>query len=158
MRLTKEQRDAVECDSSVFLTACPGSGKTRVITVKLGRCLEEVEPTPRSVACITYTNAAVHEIETRVRKSLGIRNEWALDISTIHSFCLNNYFSTILAPTSLLSPRIQSHRARQRRVRKSCRRDAICVWQTCYWTRHRRIQSTPNYHGGSYCRPSHCIW
>nr|WP_279608891.1 ATP-dependent helicase [Burkholderia gladioli] len=92
MRLTKEQRDAVECDSSVFLTACPGSGKTSVITVKLGRCLEEVEPTPRSVACITYTNAAVHEIETRVRKSLGAQNESALDISTIHSFCLNHIF------------------------------------------------------------------
>lgn len=92
MRLTNEQRDAVGCDSSVFLTACPGSGKTSVITAKLGRCLEEVESTPRSVACITYTNAAVHEIESRVRRSLGVRDEWALDISTIHAFCLNNIF------------------------------------------------------------------
>lgn len=92
MRLTEEQRVAVECENSVFLTACPGSGKTRVITAKLGRCLEEAESTPRGVACITYTNAAVHEIETRVRRSLGVRDAWALDISTIHSFCLNNIF------------------------------------------------------------------
>ncbi|WYX28382.1 UvrD-helicase domain-containing protein [Achromobacter denitrificans] len=92
MKLTEEQRKAVECESSVFLTACPGSGKTRVITAKLGRCLEQVESSPRGVACITYTNAAVHEIEARVRRSLSVREAWALDISTIHSFCLNNIF------------------------------------------------------------------
>jgi len=92
MTLTDEQHLAVECESSAFLTACPGSGKTRVIAAKLGRCLEEVESTPRGIACITYTNAAVHEIETRVRRSLGMREAWALDISTIHSFCLNNIF------------------------------------------------------------------
>jgi DNA helicase-2/ATP-dependent DNA helicase PcrA len=92
MKLTDEQRLAIECEKSTFLTACPGSGKTRVITAKLGRCLEEVDSTPRGVACITYTNAAVHEIETRARRSLGVRKAWALDISTIHSFCLNNIF------------------------------------------------------------------
>lgn len=92
MKLTEEQRKAVECETSVFLTACPGSGKTRVITAKLGRCLEQVESSPRGVACITYTNAAVHEIEARVRRSLSVREAWALDISTIHSFCLNNIF------------------------------------------------------------------
>lgn len=92
MKLTAEQQAAVNCQQSVFLTACPGSGKTRTITAKLGHCLEEVEGTPRAVACITYTNAAVHEIETRVRHSLSLREMWALDISTIHAFCLNNIF------------------------------------------------------------------
>lgn len=92
MNLTVEQRKAVECETSVFLTACPGSGKTSVITAKLGRCLEALESSPRGVACITYTNAAVHEVETRVRRYLGIRDAWALDISTIHAFCLNNIF------------------------------------------------------------------
>ncbi|MBD9532787.1 ATP-dependent helicase [Comamonas sp. CMM01] len=92
MILTEEQQAAVSCQESVFLTACPGSGKTRTITAKLGRCLEEVEGSSRAVACITYTNAAVHEIETRVRRTLSLREVWALDISTIHSFCLNNIF------------------------------------------------------------------
>lgn len=92
MKLTEEQQAAVNCQQSVFLTACPGSGKTRTIAAKLGHCLEEVEGTPRAVACITYTNAAVHEIETRVRRSLSLREMWALDISTIHAFCLNNIF------------------------------------------------------------------
>ena len=92
MILTQEQEAAVSCQQSVFLTACPGSGKTRTITAKLGRCIEEVEGSPRAVACITYTNAAVHEIELRVRRSLSLREVWSLDISTIHSFCLNNIF------------------------------------------------------------------
>jgi DNA helicase-2/ATP-dependent DNA helicase PcrA len=92
MRLTKEQLLAVDCEESVFLTACPGSGKTKVIAAKLGRCLASASFTPRRVACITYTNAAVHEIEARTRRSPSIRDAWALDISTIHSFCLNNIF------------------------------------------------------------------
>lgn len=92
MILTGEQRKAVECDQSVYLTACPGSGKTRVITSKLARCLEEVGQSPRAVACITYTNAAVHEIEARVRSNCSIRDGSALDICTIHAFCLNNIF------------------------------------------------------------------
>ena len=33
--LTPEQREAVEHDDNLLLTACPGSGKTRVILAKL---------------------------------------------------------------------------------------------------------------------------
>ena len=35
IRLTPEQREAVEHDGNLLLTACPGSGKTRVILAKL---------------------------------------------------------------------------------------------------------------------------
>ena len=67
MILTDEQKKAVRYLENVMLTACPGSGKTRVITSKLARLLEEVRETSRSIACITYTNAAVYEIEVRLR-------------------------------------------------------------------------------------------
>jgi DNA helicase-2/ATP-dependent DNA helicase PcrA len=42
------------------------------------------------VACITYTNAAVYEIESRLRAYGKIGDENYCDISTIHAFCLNN--------------------------------------------------------------------
>ena len=63
MSLTNEQKEAVRCDQDVMLTACPGSGKTRVIISKLSRAIDLVRETPRAVACITYTNTAVHEID-----------------------------------------------------------------------------------------------
>lgn len=92
MMLTDEQKDAVRCPDDVMLTACPGSGKTRVIISKLSRTIEEVRDTPRAVACITYTNAAVHEIEARLRHHIQPGDDAYYDICTIHSFCLNHIF------------------------------------------------------------------
>jgi DNA helicase-2/ATP-dependent DNA helicase PcrA len=92
MKLTEEQRVAVRCDKDVMLTACPGSGKTRVIISKLSRAIEAVRDTPRAVACITYTNAAVHEIEARLRDHIQPGDDQYFDICTIHSFCLNHVF------------------------------------------------------------------
>jgi len=72
------------------LTACPGSGKTRALAAKLINCLEEVRGTPRRIACITYTNPAVYEIEDRLKTYGSAGDEDSCDISTIHSFCLAN--------------------------------------------------------------------
>lgn len=92
MSLTPEQKAAVDCPDNLLLRACPGSGKTRVIATKLMAGIEEVRGTPRKVACITYTNSAVHEIEDRIAKTLLPDDESHFDVSTIHSFCLNVVF------------------------------------------------------------------
>lgn len=92
MKLTEEQRGAVRCDEDVMLTACPGSGKTRVIVSKMSGAIDAVRDTPRGVACITYTNAAVREIEARLRHHIQPGDEQYFDICTIHSFCLNHIF------------------------------------------------------------------
>ena len=92
MMLTSEQKAAVHCDENVMLTACPGSGKTRVIVSKLIRVVHAVRDTPRAVACITYTNAAVYEMESRLRLHIQPGDDRYFDIGTIHSFCLNHIF------------------------------------------------------------------
>jgi DNA helicase-2/ATP-dependent DNA helicase PcrA len=92
MTLTAEQKDAVRCEDDLMLTACPGSGKTRVIISKLSRVIDEIRDTPRAAACITYTNAAVQEIESRLRYHLQPGDDAYYDICTIHSFCLNHIF------------------------------------------------------------------
>ena len=89
MSLTQEQRNAVEQPSNLLLTACPGSGKTRTIIAKLVREIEGVRDTPRCVACLTYTNTAVQEIEQRVAAFLQPGDERHFTVATIHSFCLN---------------------------------------------------------------------
>jgi DNA helicase-2/ATP-dependent DNA helicase PcrA len=92
VRLTSEQREAARCDEDMMLTACPGSGKTRVIISKLSRAIDDVRDTARAAACITYTNAAVHEIETRLRHHIQPGDDLYYDVCTIHSFCLNHIF------------------------------------------------------------------
>lgn len=90
MILTDEQRKAVEYNDNSLVIACPGSGKTRTLIAKLLSCLEIIRGTARKIACITYTNAAVYEIEYRLRKYGKSGDSDYCEISTIHSFCLDN--------------------------------------------------------------------
>lgn len=90
LNLNTRQREAVRSDDTRCLTSCPGSGKTRTIVAKVLRCTEEVRDSPRKVACITYTNAGVNEIESRLRTFGSSTEEGLCDVGTIHSFCLNS--------------------------------------------------------------------
>lgn len=100
--LTDEQRGAVDYPSDIALSACPGSGKTRVIIAKLLKLAETVEDTPLSIGCITYTNAAVDEIEARIKRFGTNRLIERCEISTIHSFCL----TFILRPYGWMHPEV----------------------------------------------------
>jgi DNA helicase II / ATP-dependent DNA helicase PcrA len=83
--LNPEQTAAVEEPSSVFLVACPGSGKTRTLTYKIAYELSR-RTDKRIVVAITYTHRAADEIQERI-EALGV-DTTALWIGTIHSFCL----------------------------------------------------------------------
>lgn len=93
MKLSDPQRLAIRMPDSVSLEACPGSGKTRTLIAKLLRCVDELGPSTRKVACITHTNAAVHEIENRVGEYVDEDGESRVEIGTIHAFCLRNIIS-----------------------------------------------------------------
>lgn len=84
--LNKKQEGAIFEDGSVFLTACPGSGKTRTLTYKIAYELSKLESEKNYVIAITYTNRAADEIHERI-EGLGIDSS-QLWIGTIHSFCL----------------------------------------------------------------------
>ncbi len=89
MKLTDEQRAAIAYNGNAFIEACPGSGKTTTLVRKLLKIGDALKDSSKRIACITYTNAAVFEIEDRLRK---FGAHWLGDlcqISTIHTFCLN---------------------------------------------------------------------
>lgn len=94
MKLTRQQQEAIFHEGNLSLVSCPGSGKTHTIVARLLRCMDEVKDTSRRIGCITYTRAAVNEIQHRLSRYLG-RDEFEdkFDIGTIHSFCLSNIFS-----------------------------------------------------------------
>src|ERR1700683_4518042 len=104
MRLTPEQRDAVSQHGHVCLVSCPGSGKTRVIIAKLLQCIDSVRDSTRRIACITHTNAAADEIDYRLRENSFSDDELYYEISTIHSFALQN----ILRPFHHLLPEFRA--------------------------------------------------
>lgn len=84
--LNPEQVAAVEQSGSVFLVACPGSGKTRTLTYKIARQLSELRSDKQWVVAITYTRRAADEIHERIEQ-LGVDTS-QLWIGTIHAFCL----------------------------------------------------------------------
>ncbi|MBB4231021.1 ATP-dependent helicase [Rhizobium mongolense] len=89
MRLTPQQREAVEHSGNLLLKACPGSGKTRTIVARLIQEVDALRGTPFSAACITYTNAAVSEIDIRAAAYLSPDDSRNYTVSTIHAFCLH---------------------------------------------------------------------
>lgn len=99
--LNAEQEEAIGEPESVFLIACPGSGKTRTLTYKVASELEKIDSHRKFVAAITYTHRAADEIEERIA-ALGVDTA-QLWIGTIHAFCLE----WILKPYGTYHPDLQ---------------------------------------------------
>lgn len=87
LRTNVEQWAAYESTGNCVVLAGPGSGKTKILAIKLARILSEDVQEPRGVACITYNNECVHELEQRL-EALGIEASKRVFIGTVHSFSL----------------------------------------------------------------------
>lgn len=82
--LNENQRQAVLWnDGPMLVLAGPGSGKTRVLTMRVARLLEE-DP-GASVLALTFTNKAAAEMRERVDHLLGRRADRA-HLCTFHSY------------------------------------------------------------------------
>ncbi len=85
--LNPAQRDAVlHTDGPLLILAGAGSGKTRVITARIGHLIAQRLAAPDEILAVTFTNKAAEEMRTRVEILLGedCRQAW---ISTFHSLC-----------------------------------------------------------------------
>lgn len=67
---TNEQDAIIRHDGHAFVRACPGAGKTRTMVERARRLLTDATDR-RGVAFLSFTNAAVEELEARLR-SFGI--------------------------------------------------------------------------------------
>jgi superfamily I DNA/RNA helicase len=93
--LNDQQKLAVQQDGNVLLTACPGSGKTRVIIHKLAFEVTNLDDlSKKRIVALTFTVRASDEIFRRLNV-MGINGDkiWS---GTLHSFC----FEWILRPYS----------------------------------------------------------
>jgi DNA helicase II / ATP-dependent DNA helicase PcrA len=84
--LNENQRRAVEWDSGPLLVlAGPGSGKTRVLTVRIAKILEDSAGKSFRVLALTFTNKAADEMRDRLTAMVPA-TERAL-LTTFHAFC-----------------------------------------------------------------------
>ena len=104
MRLTRSQKDALNTEKHVCVTAGAGSGKTTVLVQRYLKILRERDVTPREIVAITFTEKAAAEMKERIIEEMseetanaGVASSNSLQrfrdamnaahISTIHAFC-----------------------------------------------------------------------
>ena len=86
--LNPQQRAAVQHRGvPLLIVAGAGSGKTRVLTQRIGHLLATGDARPGEILAITFTNKAAAEMKQRVAALIGPRAN-AMWVSTFHSMCV----------------------------------------------------------------------
>ena len=75
-------------EGPLLILAGAGSGKTRVITYRIGLLITERKVDPASIMAVTFTNKAALEMRTRLNQLLGRKIARQIWIGTFHALCL----------------------------------------------------------------------
>lgn len=93
MSLSASQQAAVQCDAArpLQILAGPGSGKTRVLTMRVAHLLLDAEHDarvlPQHCVVVTFTNKAANEMRTRLTALIGPERTQKLVLGTFHALC-----------------------------------------------------------------------
>ena len=87
IRTDASQWEAYNSEGNTVVIAGPGSGKTRVLTLKAIKLLQSDIHTPSGLTCISYSRETVRELKKRL-KEYGYKSNKYDFIGTMHGFCL----------------------------------------------------------------------
>jgi DNA helicase-2/ATP-dependent DNA helicase PcrA len=86
--LNKNQKKAVDTiDGPLLVVAGPGSGKTEILSLRVGKILKETQILPSNILCLTFTESATVNMRKRLSGLIG-QEAYRVAIHTFHSFCV----------------------------------------------------------------------
>ena len=108
-KLNEKQKLAVDTiEGPVMVIAGPGTGKTKILASRIGKILLETDAYPQNILCLTYTDAGVVAMRTKLKDMIG-PDAYKVNIFTFHAFCneviqenLSLFEKTALDPISEL--------------------------------------------------------
>lgn len=100
-KLNDAQKEAVDAiDGPVMVIAGPGTGKTQILTLRIGNILKKTDTPADGILALTFTENAASNMRKRLLALIGTR-AYQVNISTFHSWCdgiineFPEYFETI---------------------------------------------------------------
>ena len=85
--LNSAQKEAVDTiEGPVMVIAGPGTGKTQILAIRIGKILVETDTVPHNILCMTYTDSGAVAMRKRLLKMIG-PDAYKVNIHTYHSFC-----------------------------------------------------------------------
>lgn len=85
--LNTAQKEAVDSiEGPVMVIAGPGTGKTQILAIRIGKILLDTDTQPENILCMTYTDSGALAMRKRLLKMIGT-DAYKVNIHTYHSFC-----------------------------------------------------------------------
>jgi DNA helicase-2/ATP-dependent DNA helicase PcrA len=85
--LNTAQKEAVDStEGPVMVIAGPGTGKTQILAIRIGKILLDTDTRPENILCMTYTDSGAIAMRKRLIKMIG-PDAYKVNIHTYHSFC-----------------------------------------------------------------------
>jgi len=85
--LNNQQKLAVDTiEGPVMVIAGPGTGKTQILSARIGKILNDTDALPQNILCLTYTDAGVVAMRKRLLQFIGAE-AYKVNIYTFHAFC-----------------------------------------------------------------------
>ena len=86
-KLNDQQKKAVDTiEGPVMVVAGPGTGKTQILSARIGKILIETDTKPENILCLTYTEAGAVAMRRRLVSFIG-SEAYKVNIATFHAFC-----------------------------------------------------------------------
>ena len=86
-QLNTQQKAAVDqIEGPVLVLAGPGTGKTHILSARIGKILQSTDTQANNILCLTFTDAGVQAMRERLITFIGPEAH-RVHIYTFHSFC-----------------------------------------------------------------------